>query len=232
MPLEPQKRDASGKFLPHEDTTRKAVQDAKTGRFISPYDVLRARVRETSPESAWKWYKTKIKELGIPDPMSLNQAIRANFGRNNATALIGGLYLFGYDAKGKDKLNYWDAAPLTLIFEFTEDGFIGINVHYMSPVWRFRFLAKLLENAAKPMSADDLLKVNWDLLGNVAKFPECRNSVKRYLANHIRTRLKRVEPEDYRLAIALPFEAFQKKTKQEVWRDTAKKIRQARSKGK
>jgi hypothetical protein len=232
----PQKRDPKSQtWLPHEENTRKSVQDAKTGRFISPYDVLRNRVANQTPETAVKWFRRKIKELGIPDPMSYSQIVRAGQKSKDGpvgvagAGVIGKMMFYSYDAKTKDKLKYWDLLPLVFWFNFStgKDGTQiaeGINFHYLPYAWRMRLLGKLMEIAQQPMSPDDKLMLSWEFLGNVAKFPEVRVCVKKYLMNHIRSRLMVVAPDDWAMAIMLPFEQFQKAPMAKVHRDSTRKI--------
>jgi hypothetical protein len=236
MSLESQKRDPKRQtWLPHEENTRKSVQDAKTGRFISPYDVLRNRVRKQTPQTAVKWFRRKIKELGIPDPMSYSQIVRAGQKSKDGpvgvagAADIGKLLFFLYDAATKDKLKYWDLLPLVFWFDFStgpkgEKYATGVNLHYLPYIWRMRLLGKLMEIAQQPMSPDDKLMLSWEFLGDVAKFPEVRACVKKYLMNHIRSKLMVVAPDDWAMAIMLPFEQFQKAPMAKVHRDSTRKI--------
>lgn len=240
MSLESQKRDPKRQtWLPHEENTRKSVQDAKTGRFISPYDVLRNRVRKQTPQTAVKWFRRKIKELGIPDPMSYSQIVRAGQKSKDGpvgvagAADIGKLLFFLYDAKTKDKLKYWDLLPLVFWFDFStgpkgEKYATGVNLHYLPYAWRMRLLGKLMEIAQQPMSPDDKLMLSWEFLGNIAKFPEVRACVKKYLMNHIRSKLMVVAPDDWAMAIMLPFEQFQKAPMAKVHRDSTRKISKLR----
>ena len=162
--------------------------------------------------------------------MSVSQAFRADIGSNNMSAVIGQMFLYVYDPKTKETMPFYDVLPLIFMFEFRDDGWLGINFHYLPLIWRFRLLAKLLENAQLPMMPDERLQLNWEYLGNIAKFPECRPAVKRYLSNHVRSRLKRIDPQDWASAIALPMEHFEKATKQDVWKDSTRKIRNLRNK--
>jgi hypothetical protein len=240
MSLESQKRDPKRQtWLPHEENTRKSVQDAKTGRFISPYDVLRNRVRKQTPQTAVKWFRRKIKELGIPDPMSYSQIVRAGQKSKDGpvgvagAADIGKLLFFLYDAATKDKLKYWDLLPLVFWFDFStgpkgEKYATGVNLHYLPYAWRMRLLGKLMEIAQQPMSPDDKLMLSWEFLGNIAKFPEVRACVKKYLMNHIRSKLMVVAPDDWAMAIMLPFEQFQKAPMAKVHRDSTRKISKLR----
>ena len=240
MSLESQKRDPKRQtWLPHEENTRKSVQDAKTGRFISPYDVLRNRVRKQTPQTAVKWFRRKIKELGIPDPMSYSQIVRAGQKSKDGPVGVAGaadiekLLFFLYDAATKDKLKYWDLLPLVFWFDFStgpkgEKYATGVNLHYLPYAWRMRLLGKLMEIAQQPMSPDDKLMLSWEFLGNIAKFPEVRACVKKYLMNHIRSKLMVVAPDDWAMAIMLPFEQFQKAPMAKVHRDSTRKISKLR----
>ena len=232
MPLEPQKRNPkTGQWLPYDQNTKAPIRDPKTGKFQSPYEILRNRAKNQTPENAWRWFKKKIQELGIPDPMSVSQGMRAPIGQSPAAAMIGQLFLYVYDPKHAETLPYFDTFPLIFMFEFRPDGWLGINVHYLPPIWRLRLLAKLMENAQLPMLPTDRLMLDWEYLGNIAKFPECRPAVKRYLSHHVRSRLKRIDPVDWATAIVLPMEHFEKETKQTVWRESMKKIRRTRNMG-
>jgi hypothetical protein len=230
MVLDPQGRDPkTGKWLPHTPNTRKSIRDPRTGKFESPYERLRRRVKTQTPEQAWRWFREQIKKLGIPDPMTINQAMRLPIGQNNAQAMIGQIFAFVYDPKHKETLPVYDKFPLALIFEFRDDGFLALNTHYLPKIWRFRLLAKLMEIAESPMMPNDKLAVSWELLGNIAKYPEARPAVHRYLANHVRSRLMRIDPIDWPTAVALGTESFEKKTREEVWRESARKIRNLRN---
>ena len=91
-----------------------------------------------------------------------------------------------------------------------------------------RLLGKLMEIAQQPMSPDDKLMLSWEFLGDVAKFPEVRACVKKYLMNHIRSKLMVVAPDDWAMAIMLPFEQFQKAPMAKVHRDSTRKISKLR----
>ena len=72
------------------------------------------------------WYRDKIREFGTPKSLDLirdgKQAGRPFFGRLN---------MFIYDPKLKKKLPYYDTFPLVLPLEKYNDGFLGLNFHYL-----------------------------------------------------------------------------------------------------
>ena len=53
--------------------------------------------------------------------------------------------MFIYDPKLKDKLPYYDTFPLVLPVEQYKDGFLGINLHYLSIPMRMRLLDRLMD---------------------------------------------------------------------------------------
>lgn len=119
----------------------------------------------------------------------------------------GQLITFQYDAKLKEVLPYWDRYPLVLVTSITEDGWRGINFHYLHPRMRARILF-------------DQQKRDVPIIENeIAKMSE-----KRYLANRISRRPRLIEEDLWELAIQLPFENFQKAAKQIVWNKTSKKV--------
>ncbi len=58
---------------------------------------------------------------------------------------MGNMYMFFYDPKTKDTLPYYDAFPLVIPIEPAEGGFYGLNLHYLPPVLRAKFLDALLD---------------------------------------------------------------------------------------
>ena len=68
-----------------------------------------------------------------------SSAINSKIGKKTKVD-IGSMYLFRYDAKFKDKLPYFDAFPLCLPFEPTNNGFWGINLHYLPYLLRVKIV--------------------------------------------------------------------------------------------
>ena len=53
--------------------------------------------------------------------------------------------MFVYDPKLKEKLPYYDTFPLVLPIEEYKNGFLGINLHYLSMSMRIRLLDRLMD---------------------------------------------------------------------------------------
>ena len=169
---------------------------------------LQIRPNSDSGRKSFNWYMNQVRSVmrGVNSPSS---AISSSIGKPVSQFDIGSMYLFRYDAKWKEKLPYFDAFPLCLPFEPTNDGFYGLNLHYLPYMMRAQLLGKLMETS-NDRAIDDktTMRYNWELLSNSAQFPEVKPCVKRYITKHIRSRLFEINPQDWKGAIFLPVEDF------------------------
>ena len=92
-------------------------------------------------KDAVSWMQEKIKE--IRKPVQVANAIAKEKDRRTNTVRLGMMYCYYYDAKTKDDLPYWDRFPVILVLEKYEDGFLGLNLHYLPFKYRVAFLRKL-----------------------------------------------------------------------------------------
>ena len=109
--------------------------------------------------------------------------------------LPGHLYLFGYDPKLKKELPYYDRFPLVFPYAKTPDGFIGLNMHYLSYRFRIVLLDNLL-NFKNTQGIDEKtrLRLSWNLLKGISKHRLVEQCVKSYLVDHIQTQIKIISP--------------------------------------
>lgn len=162
-------------------------------------------IRRNSQRSA-KWFINKIKDIRKP-----------NLIRN--TPKVGGLYLFAYDAKYKDKLPYWDGVPIVIVVQFEKNGFSGLNFHYL-PVPERLFLLKLLTGMSSNKSKTYVKMAYKYLLGlstTIWKF-----AYKKYLYGHMKSKLLTIERAEWEDAVQLPIARFNKKTQRKVFGDFRK----------
>ena len=153
------------------------------------------------------WYRDKIREFGTPKSLDLirdgKQAARPFFGRLN---------MFIYDPKLKKKLPYYDTFPLVLPLENYNDGFLGLNFHYLPIPLRM----KLLETLDRRNFTG-----NYSKLKNIR---EIKPTLKRYLAGRVKTRFRRVDADEFTVAALLPIARWKNGTQQDVYRDSRKMI--------
>jgi hypothetical protein len=140
----------------------------------------------------------------------------------------GDVFIYHYDPKLKDILPYYDKFPLVVVLKLYDDGFLGLNLHYLPPDVRLVFMNKLIQLArvgpTVPGANIIRMQITYDLMVSSQRFNAHVPCVKRYLIGHVRSRMLRIFPHEWSLIIHLPFEAFVKASKQKVWADSRKLI--------
>ena len=171
-----------------------------------------------------KWFTKKINNL--KNPVALANQIRKETNRNTQRFLIGGLYFFYYSAKWEDKLPYWDAFPLVMPLERYNDGFLGMNLHYLPPRIRAGFMDKLM-NFAIYNEQDEIkrIRVTYDIVSASKRFKEFRPCLKRYLYSNIASKILKVEANEWETAVFLPVHQFQNAKAPKVWQDSIREIK-------
>lgn len=154
-----------------------------------------------------KWLFEKA--LNAAAPQARQMLIR-NDQRGREDALIGRLYFFKYDPKGKAYLPKYDKFPMVFPIEQYQDGFLGLNLHYLSMRERQALLGQLMEfQNNKKFDETTKLKLSYDLLqGSKRLNSMARPCIKRYLFNHCRSQFIEIYIDEYEKAIQLPVEDF------------------------
>ena len=173
---------------------------------------------------SYKWYVNKINNL--KNPRALSNQIKREPDRNTNRFLLGGLYCFYYSAKTADRLEYWDAFPLVMPLQRFNDGFLGLNLHYLPPKIRAGFMDKLLDRAITDDDNNPVrVRITYEILNATTRFKEFRPCLKRYSYNHIASRMLKVQPNEWETAVFLPTHQFQKARANQVWKDSMQEIR-------
>ncbi len=163
------------------------------------------------------WYRDKIKEFGQPGAMDL---IRD--GKRNNRPFYGRLNMFFYDPKFKKTLPYYDTFPLVLPLEKYDDGFLGINLHYLPMKLRIQLLDRLVDYSNNTKFDESTrLAVDYSKLKNLNLI---KPTLKRYLAGRVKTQFRRVDADEFTVAALLPVQRFKKAAAAEVYKDSRKLI--------
>lgn len=199
-----------------------AVRDSKTA----------SGVRRRGPQ-AREWLRNNILDLfGTYNPQKRRDILYGNMQdliSRDGKKWIGKMYMFFYDPKHKKTLPYYDKFPLVFILEFYDDGFLGLNLHYLPPDLRLILFEKLITlTTNKNYNDNTRLRISYKIIKNVARFKFARPCLKRYLTTHIRSKIKNVPAEDWEIALFLPVETFRKQIKEVVWNDSRKSVRQGK----
>ena len=156
---------------------------------------------------------SKIKEFGKPGAMDL---IRD--GKRDNAPFFGRLNMFFYDPKHKATLPYFDTFPLSIIMGPAEGGFMGLNLHYLPPVLRAKFLDGLLDLAdSKTYDDDTKFNLRYNMLQRSAKLKYFKPCVKHYLSKHVKSRFSTVPAPEWEIATFLPTAQWQKASANQVY---------------
>ena len=137
----------------------------------------------------------------------------------------GRMFMFFYDPKHKKTLPYYDTFPLIFPFSTTENGFYGLNLHYLQPQLRAKLMDGLydLTNNSK-YDQTTKLNLSYKLLKGAAKTRWFKPCVKQYLNSHVKSRFLMIDSVEWDIALFLPVERFEKASKNKVWADSRKII--------
>lgn len=184
---------------------------------------------QTMSRESMTWLLKRIADLRNPGRLSIpitKEKNRWTRPTDRQKFLMGGLYYFVYDPKGKNDLPYYDRFPLVLPLKRQSDGFIGLNIHYLPLRYRLIFMKKLL-NFAIYNDEDEIkrIRITYPMLDASSRLKEFKPCIKHYLYSHIKSRILAVEPNEWDVAMYLPVHQFKKAQPKEVWKDSVEEIR-------
>lgn len=182
------------------------------------YDIRIAR-------RSWAWFQGQVKNLADDPKINAPGLINARAEKNRQAGSIvpGEMYLFRYDAKHKDTLPYWDQFPLIFPFRKVEDGFYGLNMHYLHYRIRIILLDRLMDfRTNSKLDERTKLKFSWQLISGLSRYELAKPTVHRYLTKHVKSPLKKIDSDDWVTAMMLPVESFQNASKEDVWKITGR----------
>src|SRR4051812_30598339 len=112
---------------------------AKNGKAagISTADAITAR----------EWYRKAAQKVAEVNVNTLHGSNKSRLFSRFGPEDIGTMIMYFYDAKLKDVLPYWDQFPLVFPIEIYDDGFLGINLHYLPPMLRAKLMDALYTTA-------------------------------------------------------------------------------------
>ena len=165
--------------------------------------------------AAGDWFREKAQQAGASARMRAvtpNQLLKRQPDDN---IMLGKMFFYKYDPKFAKKLPYWDMYPLVFPFEKAKGGFYGLNLHYIPPRQRATLMDQLNRYASNERyDASTRLEISYQILKRFGRAIPC---VKRYLSDHVRSNTVRIDADEWEIAIFLPVERFQKRSKSYVW---------------
>ena len=166
------------------------------------------------------WLRAKVKDL---KPTS--SALMKDRDRLKNKSMIGRMYFYFYDPKTKDSMPYYDQFPLVIPIEKYNDGFLGLNLHYIHPKHRMVLLDKLSDTMSNDTYDEKTkLKINYRYLAAASRIFEANPCIKRYLFTQIQSRFLEITADEWDIAAMLPVETFVGATTSKVYADSRKKF--------
>jgi hypothetical protein len=179
----------------------------------------------TAIKKSRSWFDRQVQMLAREN-LTPQKVISGNTDQLTTTIMPGHLYMYIYDPKLKETLPYYDRFPLVFPYRKTQDGFIGLNMHYLPYNLRIGLLDSLLvfKNNNR-LDETTRLKYSWAVIDGVSRYNAAKPCIKQYLMPHVRSQFRRVNANDWATAMLLPVERFVGASKQEVWADSKRIIR-------
>lgn len=155
-------------------------------------------------QPARAWIMSKLNHIrSTPERLLSSPNVRGN-------TIIGKMYFYWYDPKTKDTLPKWDRFPLVIPIEQYGNGFLGLNLHYVSAQARVSILGSLSEYRNNDRyDATTKLRLSYDLLRRASKLSMLQPCIKRYLYSQVRSGFLEVTADEWDIAILLPVQRFE-----------------------
>lgn len=162
-----------------------------------------------TPKELFDWMTEKARSAS-----TMRGRLMRMEGQQRGSTNIGKMYFFKYDPKTKDKLPVYDVYPLVFPIEQYNDGFLGLNIHYLNPDQRTNLLNRLQEYAtARNYTPRTRLQISYDLLSSTRNVKSIIGpTVKRYLYGHVRSTFIEIPATEWDKAAQLSLELFIRKT--------------------
>jgi hypothetical protein len=182
---------------------------------------FRAGITPRTEESR-KWFQAKAKNLRSINRESL---MKEEPIKSRSKQIIGGMYMFFYDPKHKDKLPYYDAFPLVIVIGPAKGGFLGLNLHYLPPTLRLQFFSNLMDIQGSKLSENDKFALTYNMMQKSTKLRYYKPCIKHYLNSHVQSKFAEVPAPEWEIATFLPTAQFRKANNYKVYYDSRAAIR-------
>lgn len=185
-------------------------------------NILNTDTAPTRGESL-EWFRESVSEMTRGQFRKPSRILKE--GQSVPNAILGSMYMFMYDAKYGDVMPYFDRFPLVIPFDFTDNGFYGINLHYIAPKFRVLLLEELYSMVTDDDLAEDAkFKLSYELIQSITGLRYAKPCIKRYLTTHIKGQVRLVNPSHWSVVSMLPTAQFKKFNVNTVYADSRKQF--------
>lgn len=172
-----------------------------------------------------QWFRDKAQAIITVDPRQVLKKLKQRSVTRLKPQDIGKMFMYFYDPKHKDTLPYYDRFPVIFVIETYPDGFLGINLHYLPPVWRAKLMDALYGTINnRRYDETSKLRINYKLLASSARMRWFKPCVKRYLYSHVRTNIVEIPITEWDYCAMLPLERFKKQKAIKVQKDSVNSV--------
>lgn len=179
---------------------------------------LAAKGVKPNTPAARNWFRNKARDTRVN-----RQKLMSASDRLEARPQIGSMYCYAYDPKWKKKLEYYDEFPLIFMVEPSPGGFIGINLHYVSPRNRIVLMDSLTKiSTDKNYNKKTKLALSYNILKGLSKYNMIKPCLKRYLYGQVKSNFVKIDANEWDIAIFLPVQKFRKAAASTVWSESAR----------
>jgi len=181
-------------------------------------DAIKTNQVTAKAKAAGDWFRSIVNRTKGAFSSETPQKILTRSEQLESKSVLGKMYFYSYDPKHKDKLPWYDTFPLVFPIERYNDGFLGLNFHYLAPKDRAILMDQLKMYANnKKYDETTKLKLTYNMLKGFTKIKRAKPTVHRYLTSKIKSKFVLVNADEWEVALFLPVERFRKASKKEVW---------------
>ena len=171
--------------------------------------------------AAREWYRNEAEKVDVTP----SKLMRENQSKIVRGYEIGQMMLFNYDPKLKRKLPYYDTFPLVFPIEPRDNGFLGLNMHYLPLRQRAMLMDALYTlRTDNRYNESTALKISYQILKRSARYKLFKPCVKHYLNSHIKSRRIKIDPVEWDMALFMPLQRFQKASSSQVYSKSMEKV--------
>ena len=172
-----------------------------------------------------RWMRDTIKQLNSVEDISVEEKFLRDEKRIKSRTTFkrpGQMFMFNYQPLTKANLKYYDTFPLVFILELHNDGFLGINLHYLPPQLRERLFLNLIKFSSGSFENEDtrlILRYKYMMTQPLIR-RLLKPCMKKYFYRRMDSYILKIPPSDWYIATFLPLSRFKKKHYGGVWRDS------------
>lgn len=177
---------------------------------------------------AQNWYASKLKLASgkTTKDSKIDSEDMFKGRRNVGKPEPGQMMFFKYFAKHDKKLPFWDQYPLAFIIDVADDSFLSLNLHYLPYEFREVIIDYLLKTITDTrLDHKSKARFSYGILKTASKYAIAQPALKRHLFSQIRSKVIRINPNEWPEAIYLPIQQWVRASNAKVFADTRRKVR-------